>query len=153
MASIKYKDNNQWKSFSISPVSKLSDLLDDLGENPQHTHSQYATKEDFNSYVPAKKVVTSTSLSGMDATADIIYAQLSSASDISFSNDFQTGHDLTIIIKNINSSSITIPLPTEIPGWICLDGDTIDIDSGKYGEISIIKYTDTEYSISCKVQL
>lgn len=60
----------------------------------------------------------------------------------------------TFIIKNTGSSSITISFPTT--GYIFVDGnDSMEIPSGKYGEISCLRITSnntTRYFVRSAVQ-
>lgn len=102
----------------------------------------------FNYITRTAGINTVTTLVSLPVDKDVIYATLSTATNISLASALSVGQCLTIVINP--SAAITQPIPTS-GGFLSLDGDSISLTSGELAEISIICYATGYYSISSKV--
>lgn len=92
-------------------------------------------------------VNTVSTLASLPVTKDVVLANLSAATNLTLASTMTVGDCITIIVNP--TSSFEQPLPTA-SGWSSLDGDSIQLSSGKLAEISILCYATGKYSVSCK---
>lgn len=86
-------------------------------------------------------------LTGLPVDKRLVVASLAAASDITLSGTLSVGREILVSITP--TSDFTQPLPVS-GGWLSLDGDSLEVKSGKPAEISILCVGDNRYVVSSK---
>lgn len=95
---------------------------------------QVVSAEHMNSAIGG---TTATSVSNLPITHRLVVASISSSSSLSLNGVPQIGNEIHVLIKNVGSSKITITIPNS-GVYVNCGKDTIDIESGKVGEVNAV---------------
>ena len=94
-------------------------------------------------------VKTATSVGSLDVAKSVQFVTLTANSTISLSGSMLAGQDITLFVL-ASGAKRTVTIPTT-GAWVSLDGATLEIPSGKYGEIHIA-YVNNKYIVSARAQ-
>ena len=150
-----YRSQIQLKGSGATTVSSDANGVITISSTDNNTTYSVATASANGLMAAADKSLsnflqsygTATTLASLDVSKSVIYATLSAATSISLNAALAVGRSITIICAP--SASFTQPIPTS-GDFISMDGDSLEVTSGKNFEINILCYATGKYSISCK---
>lgn len=91
---------------------------------------------------------TVTTLASLPISKSLVIANLSKSTTLSVASGMNVGDSITVICNP--TAKFTQPIPTT-GAYKSMDGDSLNVISGKPFEINIVCYAASKYSISCKV--
>lgn len=102
-----------------------------------HASAGYLTKTEASSTyqtILPTGVNTATSVANVPITKTVCRVNTTSGGSFSLSGTLAAGQEVHVIINNTGSSKITISIPTTFKASV----DSLEIESGKFGEINVI---------------
>lgn len=87
-----------------------------------------------------------TTLVNIPITANSVYAEVTAATTLTLSGTIPTGRSISILIKNVGSSTITQPVPSANP-FTNMGPSALTIAAGKFVELNIWAYANGKYSV------
>lgn len=133
-------------------ISDVSDLQNQLNNKAASNHTHSNATDSAAGFMSASDKSKLDSLKGTNsnqsfqtgvsniplATYGIQLRQTGSNSTLSFSGSLSDGQELHVIIRNTNSSAITITFPSS-SSYISMSGDSMEIPGNGYLEVNVLR--------------